>query len=112
MRGNKFEKSNIHILESETLSRESRVTESAKEIDVSIPCNCEWYSYITSCQHFYTLGGGCFTRIGDFTWRVSDCEELSGGGYSQEVIVYSVNVLIFWFPACHTKSLDKNIGQT
>ena len=21
----------------------------------------------------------CFTRIGDFTWRVSDCEELSGG---------------------------------
>ena len=25
-----------------------------------------------------------FTRIGDFTWRVSDSEELSGG-YSQEV---------------------------
>ena len=21
---------------------------------------------------------GCFTRIGDFTWRVSDCEELVG----------------------------------
>ena len=21
----------------------------------------------------------CFTRIGDFTWMVSDCEELSGG---------------------------------
>ena len=21
----------------------------------------------------------CFTRIGDFTWRVSDCEELVGG---------------------------------
>jgi len=20
----------------------------------------------------------CFTRIGDFTWRVSDCEELVG----------------------------------
>ena len=32
MRGNKFEKSHIHILESETLSRESRVTESAQEI--------------------------------------------------------------------------------
>ena len=22
----------------------------------------------------------CFTRNGDFTWRVSDCEELVGGG--------------------------------
>jgi len=32
MRGNKFEKSHIHILESETLSRKSRVTESAQEI--------------------------------------------------------------------------------
>ena len=32
MRGIKFEKSHIHILESETLSRESRVTESAQEI--------------------------------------------------------------------------------
>ena len=21
----------------------------------------------------------CFTRIGDFTWRVTDCEELVGG---------------------------------
>jgi len=29
MRENKFEKSHIHILEPETLSRESRVTESA-----------------------------------------------------------------------------------
>jgi len=32
MRGNKFEKSHILILEAETLSRESRVTESAQEI--------------------------------------------------------------------------------
>ena len=31
MRGKKFEKSHIHILESETLSIESRVTESIKE---------------------------------------------------------------------------------
>ena len=37
MSGNKFEKSYIHILEPETLSRESRVTESAQEIDDSIP---------------------------------------------------------------------------
>ncbi len=29
---------------------------------------------------YQNLGG--FTRIGDFTWRVSDCEELSGGGQS------------------------------
>ena len=35
MRGNKLEKSHIHILKSETLSRESRVTESAQEIDDS-----------------------------------------------------------------------------
>ena len=41
MRGNKFEKSHIHILEPETLSRESRVTESAQEIVESIPYICE-----------------------------------------------------------------------
>ena len=67
MRGNKFEKSHFHILESETLSRESRVTESAQEIVDSIPCNCEWYSYINSCQHFYTLGVEVyFTRMWGF----------------------------------------------
>jgi len=32
MRGNKLKKSHIHILESKTLSRESRVTETAQEI--------------------------------------------------------------------------------
>ena len=31
MRENKFEKSHIHIMKSETLSRESRATESTKE---------------------------------------------------------------------------------
>jgi len=41
MRGNKFEKSLIHILESETLSGESRVTESSQEIVDSIPFICE-----------------------------------------------------------------------
>ena len=54
MRGNKFEKSHIHILESETLSRESRVTESTQEIVDSIPCNCEWYSDNISCQHLFS----------------------------------------------------------
>jgi len=37
MRDKKFEKSHIHILESETLSRLSRVTESAQKIVDSIP---------------------------------------------------------------------------
>jgi len=41
MRGNKLEKSHIHIMESETLSRESRVTESTQEIVDSIPYVCE-----------------------------------------------------------------------
>jgi len=52
MRGNKFEKSHIHILESETLSRLSRVTESAQEIADSIPYNCEPYTYV---YHMSTL---------------------------------------------------------
>ena len=41
MRGIKLEKSHIHILESETLRRESKVTESAQEIVDSTPHNCE-----------------------------------------------------------------------
>jgi len=41
MRGIKLEKSHIHILKSETLSRESRVSESAQEIVDSIPYICE-----------------------------------------------------------------------
>jgi hypothetical protein len=40
-----FEKSHIHIMKSETLSRESRVTESAKEIVNSIPYDCSLYTY-------------------------------------------------------------------
>ena len=46
MRGNKFEKSYIHILESETLSRDSRVTESAQEIAYSIPYIRKRYNYV------------------------------------------------------------------
>jgi len=31
------------------------------------------------CQDLYTLCGEvCFQKCGDFTWRVSDCEELVG----------------------------------
>jgi len=40
MRENKFENSYIHILEPETLSRESWVTESAQEIVGSTPYDC------------------------------------------------------------------------
>ena len=33
----------------------------------------------TICQHFNTIDVEvCFTMCGDFTWRVSDCEELEG----------------------------------
>ena len=33
----------------------------------------------TSCQQLYTFGVEVkFTRTGDFTWRVSDCEEIVG----------------------------------
>jgi hypothetical protein len=46
MRENKFEKSHIHILESETLSREYRVTESAQEIVDSTPFIWESYTYV------------------------------------------------------------------
>ena len=48
MRGNTFENSYIHILEPETLSRESRVTESAQE-------NVDQNLIIDIFQHFSTL---------------------------------------------------------
>jgi hypothetical protein len=61
------------------------------------------------CLTWFPFGGlgepniyhqsGCFTRMWEFTWRVSDCEELVGGyletvclceelsgGYSQEMM--------------------------
>ena len=41
MRERKFEKSHIHILESENQSKQSGVTESAQEIVDSPPLNCE-----------------------------------------------------------------------
>jgi len=60
MRGNKFEKSHIHILESETLSRESRVTESAQEIVDSIPYICEHYTYV---YHMSSLLSYCWCDV-------------------------------------------------
>ena len=52
MRGNKFEKSHIHILESETLSREFRDTETAQEIVDSIFSDLKIQTYV---KHLSTL---------------------------------------------------------
>jgi len=61
MRGNNLEKSHIHILEPETLSRESRVTESAQEIDDSIPCITAYIrTNILFVNTFILLLWGCF----------------------------------------------------
>ena len=58
-----------------------------QEMTVKLKRNME--SMISICLIRFPIGGlgetklyqnmGEFTRIGDFTWRVSDCEELSGG---------------------------------
>jgi len=61
MRGNNLEKSYILILEPETLSRESRVTESAQEIDDSIPCIIVYIrTNILFVNTFILLLWGCF----------------------------------------------------
>ena len=84
MRGNKFEKSHIHIFESETLSRESRVTEFAQEIVDSTPYICAPYTYVyhMSTLLFYcwgdvlqvcrTLLGVCLTVKNQ--WRLSTAD--------------------------------------
>ena len=55
MRGNKFEKSHNHFSESETLSRESRVTETVQEIAISPFVIANGTPNITNCQHLYTI---------------------------------------------------------
>ena len=73
MSGNTFEKSHIHILESDTLSRESRVTESAQEIVDSIPYICERYTYV---YHMSSLLSYCWEDVLQELrrlWSVSDC---------------------------------------
>ena len=62
MRGNKLEKSHIHLLESETLSRKSRVTASAQEIVDSIPFICEPYTYVYHLSILITLGRDMFYK--------------------------------------------------
>ena len=70
MRGNKFEKSHIQTLESETLSRESKVTETAQEIVDSTHYNCEHYTYVYHMSTTYTLCRGKFYKKWDFDLRV------------------------------------------
>ena len=64
MRGNKSEKSHIHILESETLSRLSRVTESAQEIVDSTHYDCEHYTNVYHMSTLILCVEGNFTRNG------------------------------------------------
>jgi len=81
MRGIKLEKSHIHILESETLRRESKVTESAQEIVCSIPCIITHIrTNILFVNTFILLLWGCFTRMWEVCGVLSDCEELVGEG--------------------------------
>ena len=49
MRGNKFENSYIHILESETLSRESRVTGSAQ---LELFTGDDWFGFFSFSKLF------------------------------------------------------------
>ena len=64
MRGIKFKKSHIHILESETLSREYRVTESAQDIVDSIPYYSEHYTNVYRMSKLILCIEGKFTRNG------------------------------------------------
>ncbi len=63
MRENKLEKSHIHILQSETLSRESRVTESAQEIVDSTPYNSQ-HSRPISTFLFSWCKGKIYKNVG------------------------------------------------
>ena len=66
MRGIKLEKSHIHILESETLSRESKVTESHKRLSIQSLIIANYRTMSTICQQLYTFGVEVyFTRM----WR-------------------------------------------
>jgi len=56
MRGNKFEKSHIHFSESETLSRESRVTESVQEIVGSIIGIVDLFRHMSTLIYFWCRG--------------------------------------------------------
>ena len=66
MRENKFEKSHIHILESETLSRESRVTESEKRLSIQPLIIAYSRPISTYVKTYFSDLEGCFTRMSGF----------------------------------------------
>ena len=59
-----------------------------KRLSIQSPVIANLTTMSTICQHLYTLGVEVkFTRMWDFTWKVSDCEELvvpSEGVYRQK----------------------------
>jgi len=71
MRGIKLEKSHIHILETETLSRESRVTETLQEIVDSTVSIMDLFQHMSTLIYFWCrvkiykkegiVLGGCLT---------------------------------------------------
>jgi len=85
MRENKFEKSHIHILQSETLSRESRITESAQEVVDSIVSIVDLFRHMSTLIYFWCRGkiykNRGFYLEGVWLWRIS-------GSYSQEIIFH------------------------
>ena len=89
MSGNTFEKSHIHILQSDSLIFPMRFPNQplySWNIDLCLP-------FVNT---FILLLGGVLQECGDFTWRVSDSERISGG-YSQwmmglVLVGYSLNV--------------------
>ena len=80
MRERKFEKSHIHFLESETLRRESRVTESSQEIVDSIPYNCLQYPYVYQLPTiiYFWCRGKIYKNMGILLGECLTCEELVG----------------------------------
>ena len=62
MRGNKLEKSHIHILESETLSRESRVTESYKRLSTQSLITADDTPILLVVNTYILFVGGVFYK--------------------------------------------------
>ena len=73
------------------------------------PNDIEYLVSWRSNKGFYTHDSVDVYRMRNFTWRVSDCEELVGE--FQEMIMYSGNVLIFWFPVHLDESLDDRVRE-
>jgi len=77
MRENKFEKSHILILESETLSRESRVTETLQEIVDSTVSIMDLFQHMSTLIYFWCRGL-FYKKVGILLGVCLTCEELVG----------------------------------